>query len=1277
MSTNFLSLRSTVTYLSSGIQPSAGSVYTVASNGAPAWVSTLTNPLRVSSILGSTLTTLSLSGNFVTINSTMTTSTLTSNNGAILLGNVGIGTTAPSDKLDVNGTISTRGGLGGTSGYITLTRSETNNNTGFIEWKNADATRMGYMGFGDSSVFYLNIEQARDLSIYTNAIERMRFTSGGNIGIGTTAPTNGVLHIGSTESWLLRLGRAGNAGNTSAALNETTSEYSINFSTWQDTSTDKIGARIVGINRAVYSGTPYLVQATDLAFYLNNASGGAGNGTVNSTSEVMRIRAGGNVGIGTSTPNAKLEIVENSSSTTNKSLILTNPYTFAFGSGKDIGTALSFYSRWQGDGLSDIVEMAQIHGRKEQDANFGDSYLSFTTRYTTDRNAGGVGILSEKMRISGNGMVGIGTTAPLGNLSIFHKPSYVNSDPEANSSKASHLNLTRIVPDGNRTLYQGQYAGRITFSGADYSWNPQKMGAEINTVVSGIDGNGASLDMCFATLTNTTDALPSEKMRITKSGNVGIGTTDPFNTLHLHGSMLRTNPIVYNTNTSGWFIIGYWNCAAAPAQGAKLTLRIQGCSGYDGSPSTRTGSEGSGETTIYLCNLNDFNANVANIDGSWKHEGGTVIFTTIKVVQNGANRSQYYIYAYSLSYTRHSINADTTLGTVFTPSFTSTTDPGANSSTVQLIPLIMGTISGNVGIGTTVPGARLQIEQGLNNDNNGIIITNSNYGSDQRMLLTMVNGGSGNFQSYAKIQGRTSGVSWDTPICLQTEGGRVGIGSTNPQTTFDVAGNILLSGTTSDRILYFLNYSPNIDGSSQGSGYTYQGATAYINIAGTINVTGRNGSVTQAYLGSNMAIQAGSIYSNDYNAAVNPLIKGGSLYLYGGNGPINGSTNNGSGSCNHRGGDVIIRGGLTNLGGVPGGGTSWVSSGDIRMNWVPSHTWVQGNSQPADQTALCVSGSTGYVGIGTASPASALHIYSTSLPMITLGRASAIYNQAQIIYNHVSDGSASNYGSLQMNSQGEILNWTAAGYVGIGTTNPATKLHIYNGNTALQTGYGIGFRADVAGYGTVGGSSIYASSLDALRFVGDLDSSTMRWFTFGHHTNNDITNTWNPKFKINSYNGSIAPSIDNTATCGTSGERWTTVYATSGVVSTSDSKEKDSQPLPYGMNEVLQMRTIKYKWKSQAQLPENDPTKNFEYYGFCADELRPLFPELVYDENPSAPIQMNYSEILPVVVNALKEEHSLTTSLKSKVEEQSSKIASLESSLSSLLAWAHAQGFSS
>jgi hypothetical protein len=131
----------------------------------------------------------------------------------------------------------------------------------------------------------------------------------------------------------------------------------------------------------------------------------------------------------------------------------------------------------------------------------------------------------------------------------------------------------------------------------------------------------------------------------------------------------------------------------------------------------------------------------------------------------------------------------------------------------------------------------------------------------------------------------------------------------------------------------------------------------------------------------------------------------------------------------------------------------------------------------------------------------------------------------------------------------------------------------------------------------------------------------------------------------------VRPPTDNTGSVGTQIERYAAVYATTGTIQTSDSAEKDSEPLQYGLADVEKISTIKYKWKSQAALADDDPDKHHEYYGVKADELDTLFPELVY--NQQHPFQLNYSELIPVMINAIKE-------LSAQVKELSAQVTELK-----------------
>ena len=107
-------------------------------------------------------------------------------------GNVGIGTAAPTQKLDVNGNAE----IGPTDN-----ESMVIGNMGYSGWsgianKNfASAGNYALLQNGTSGQTYLNTPSGQDIVFRENNATRMTIKTGGNLGIGTDNPTNGKLEI--------------------------------------------------------------------------------------------------------------------------------------------------------------------------------------------------------------------------------------------------------------------------------------------------------------------------------------------------------------------------------------------------------------------------------------------------------------------------------------------------------------------------------------------------------------------------------------------------------------------------------------------------------------------------------------------------------------------------------------------------------------------------------------------------------------------------------------------------------------------------------------------------------------------------------------------------------------------------------------------------------------------------------------------------------------------------------------------------------------------------
>lgn len=104
-----------------------------------------------------------------------------------------------------------------------------------------------------------------------------------------------------------------------------------------------------------------------------------------------------------------------------------------------------------------------------------------------------------------------------------------------------------------------------------------------------------------------------------------------------------------------------------------------------------------------------------------------------------------------------------------------------------------------------------------------------------------------------------------------------------------------------------------------------------------------------------------------------------------------------------------------------------------------------------------------------------------------------------------------------------------------------------------------------------------------------------------------------------------------------------TMNASGGYTQASDIRlKKNINNLNYGLNEVLSLRPVRYNWKDSSHL-ENK-------IGFIAQEVRKLVPEVVQGDESKETIGMNYSELVPVLVNAIKEQQQQIDDLKKDIQ---------------------------
>ncbi|MBI2050646.1 MAG: hypothetical protein HYT31_02475, partial [Parcubacteria group bacterium] len=656
----------------------------------------------------------------------------------------------------------------------------------------------------------------------------------GNVGIGTTAPTNGKLVIipntGNYSEQFILSGIAPNSnvddiilgfnayGSATAPtrVNTSNSAWTITPRTANNADTNAslyiTYQTIAGVNYSPLQISGGLAAANSV-IALQQSGGSVGIGTTtpwgllavnpngvsgpefvvgSSTKTDFIVTNAGNVGIGTTGPTSPLEIKSSISTATLADYPLLYLRSTANGT-TNVGPEIILAGDIHGDGTNN-ANFASIQGIKENASV--DNYAT-ALRFGTRINGGS---MTEQMRISSSGNVGIGTTAP-GSIASWG---------------GDALNTNLNVYDGTndaRMVIQGTTGAHLDLvdlgGGSNDKW--------LNFIVdAGIGKFGSLQDNAAGWVANNILVMDLG------TGNVGIGTTSPASlnarapileiasgASDLPGLVLTSGHATYPED---WEIL--LNAVSTPDNGADFNI-YQGTNMYF-KIQHDTGNVGIGTTTPDK--LLDV-AGTLVVDGTYDlYLGNGGLSLSFNRDPDDGSISNGAAHSYQLNHTGLSTTpaSDYLAWQVYD-------EAGVAVTTSALV--ING--DGNVGIGTTAPGVKVEAK----------VIADTTNGAVGYMRLT--SGGGANQQwgytlednNYGMIRKRDGTGVLRTTLYLQGGGndaitinssGQVGILNTSPSQALDVTGNAVISGnvgigTTTPSALLAVNAPGGTDSFAIGS----------------------------------------------------------------------------------------------------------------------------------------------------------------------------------------------------------------------------------------------------------------------------------------------------------------------------------------------------------------------------------------------------------------------------------------------------------------------------
>jgi len=604
---------------------------------------------------------------------------------AIGTANIGIGTETPGGLLEIKGT-----------GHPTQ----------MLRIVNSGGTSGFHIGADDDAsnpVWQIASNSTEDIEFKPGATAAALYLkSDGKVGIGTTTPgtlleIQGTATTASTPLEVLRL-TCSEVTDTDSAIGH---GPSVDFYVPND------GGGLVGGRIAVVKEDANdTVNDASMSFWtaLNDVA----------ATEKMRIDSSGKVGIGTTSPDRQLEILNATTSSTTQggSLRLTSDDGAIMATTHRLGY-IEFVGARAGSNATKVG--AYISATADGSWSASDDYGNPTTLnfYTQSAATGSttLGVTTPRMVIDTTGSVGIGIDSPA-------LPTHIRGAKTTQSTTVVGQLLIEDTTAYNGTPRAGIIFGGITTSGGTYNTLGSIQVGKLNST----DGNESST-MSFNT--RKEGANPATAMLIDEDGNVGIGTDAPDSELHIADdnsapyiklTRNETDGSITSGNELGAVMFGGYENGGTPDYGAAIRASAAGNWTIGSAPHTslrfETASAASSGALVEQMRIDE--------------DGNVGIGTTAPAQLLHINGANPEIYLHDTSESGGDTfgairfgNAQGGTGTWNETARIVMDDEGSETyleitTTADSRDLVLQTTGGNVGIGTAAPARHLEVGNAAN-----------------------------------------------------------------------------------------------------------------------------------------------------------------------------------------------------------------------------------------------------------------------------------------------------------------------------------------------------------------------------------------------------------------------------------------------------------------------------------------------------------------------------------------------------------------------------------